>query len=62
MRDDGPGLPPSVRDQLVASAPDMRAGLGLAIVTAIVRLHGGTLTVADAGLGTALTVSLPVAD
>jgi two-component system sensor histidine kinase KdpD len=66
VRDDGPGLPPAVREQLVASAPNISTGLGLTIVAAIVRLHGGTLTVADAGVGvgvgTSLTVSLPVAD
>jgi K+-sensing histidine kinase KdpD len=62
VRDDGPGLSRTVREQLAATTPDMSAGLGLTIVTAIVRVHGGTLTVADAEVGTSLTVSLPVAD
>ena len=72
MRDHGPGLPTGDREQLFerfwrAEAGRERgrggAGLGLAIVAAIVEAHGGRVSAADAaGGGARFTVVLPVAD
>jgi signal transduction histidine kinase len=60
VADDGPGIPPADRDRVFqrftrldgARARDAGgAGLGLAIVQELVRMHGGSVTLADAGLG-----------
>lgn len=41
---------------------DQGAGLGLAIVREIVRAHGGTVTVVNAGVGCRFDVTLPLSD
>jgi two-component system OmpR family sensor kinase len=71
VRDHGPGLPPGVPGQLFerfwrAEAGRERgpagAGLGLAIVAAIVAAHGGSVTAADApGGGAVFALELPAA-
>lgn len=65
VRDNGPGVPPELRDRLfepyVTTKPE-GTGLGLAIVHRIVVEHGGEILHGDAAGGGALfTVILPVA-
>ncbi|HVQ94026.1 MAG TPA: ATP-binding protein [Mycobacteriales bacterium] len=71
VSDDGPGIPAADRDRVfdrftrLDQARDRGsggAGLGLAIVREVVRAHGGTVTLADAGPGLAALVDLPAAD
>jgi len=54
VRDSGPGVPPEDRDQIFerfgrseVAADDEGFGLGLSIVGAIARAHGGTVTLED---------------
>lgn len=78
ISDDGPGIDPAVRDRLFErfargdSSRERRTGstgLGMSIALAIVRSHGGTLTVdsvregdgAPGEHGTTFTVTLPAA-
>ena len=77
VHDDGPGFPPDLVDQAferfargdvartrsAASAPGGAggAGLGLALVQAIVSAHGGTVRLASSPGDTTVTVSLPAA-
>jgi signal transduction histidine kinase len=54
--DDGPGLPPSMRDQVLqrgvrADEAAPGSGLGLAIVRDLARLYEGTITLADSPAG-----------
>jgi two-component system sensor histidine kinase KdpD len=63
VADDGPGLPAVVREHLGAAARGQDAtsvspGFGLAIVLAIARLHGGTVSLADGDRGTSVTIGL----
>ena len=64
VEDDGPGLPPAVRDRLFepfVSTKDAGMGLGLSICRRIVETHGGEIAAADRpGGGTVFTVRLPV--
>ncbi len=66
VRDDGSGIPPEERAKVITrfyridrsrSLPGN--GLGLAIVTAISHLHGGSLTLEDAGPGLIARIVLP---
>jgi signal transduction histidine kinase len=68
VTDDGPGIPAADRDRVFdrftrlddARARDSGgAGLGLAIVRELVRLHGGTVTLGDAGPGLRAAIALP---
>ncbi len=64
VRDDGPGFPPSVLDQVpgrfVHTTPG-GTGLGLAIVDAIVAAHGGHLSLRSLdGAGAEVILELPV--
>lgn len=64
VRDFGPGIPPSEREQVFAPFHRLDrtggAGLGLAIAREVVRQHEGTVTVGDAdGPGALLVVELP---
>ena len=72
VTDDGPGIAPADRERVFgrftrlddARARDAvtgaeGAGLGLAIVRELVRLHGGTVRLADAAPGLRVVVSLP---
>ena len=70
VTDDGPGIPAADRDRVFdrfTRLDDGRArdaggaGLGLAIVRELVRRHGGTVTLHDAGPGVRAEVRLPVA-
>lgn len=64
VADDGPGIPPAVRERLfVPFAGSTRrggSGLGLAIAREILRAHGGDVTLQDTGPGgTRFRVELP---
>jgi len=66
--DDGPGIPPEALDRIFerfARADSSRSrqrggvGLGLAIVNAIARAHGGRCTVGSTGQGALFSLTLP---
>lgn len=64
--DRGPGIPPDQRERvferlyrLDAARHTPGLGLGLALVKAIIELHGGTIELADGEPGTRLRLSLP---
>ncbi len=64
VRDDGPGVPESIRDKLfdpfVTAGKKKGTGLGLAIVQKIVHDHDGDITVSsESDSGTTFTVQLP---
>ncbi|MFC3174746.1 sensor histidine kinase [Novosphingobium bradum] len=66
VADDGPGIPADLRDEarrrfvrLDAARSEAGSGLGLALVDAVARLHGGHLDLADAGPGLRATLVLP---
>jgi len=69
VQDDGPGIPADERAKVITrfyrldrsrSLPGN--GLGLSIVAAISRLHGGTVSLADAHPGLAVRITLPAAE
>ncbi len=67
MHDDGPGFAPEVAEHAferfvrgdAARHREGGAGLGLALVRAIVGAHGGTVTLASRPGDTTLSVTLP---
>lgn len=66
VADNGPGVAEGERDKLLQRffrAEDSRTtpgnGLGLSLVAAVVRAHGGTVMVEDAGPGLRIVVTLP---
>ncbi|HEU4349496.1 MAG TPA: HAMP domain-containing sensor histidine kinase [Actinoplanes sp.] len=68
VADDGPGIPDADRERVFdrfTRLDDARArdaggtGLGLAIVRELVRRHGGTVTLGDAGPGLRVEIRLP---
>ncbi len=65
VRDNGPGVPPAMRDRLFepyATSKPEGTGLGLAIAERIAVEHGGDIVYSDTpGGGAVFTVSLPVA-
>ncbi len=68
VRDHGPGFPPGFADRAFErfARPDAGrsgggAGLGLAIVDAIARAHGGSTAAAAADPGARVTITLPAA-
>ncbi|HEX7537967.1 MAG TPA: HAMP domain-containing sensor histidine kinase [Dermatophilaceae bacterium] len=71
VRDDGPGIPPElqahvferfVRADSSRSRVKGSTGLGLAIAHAVVKAHGGSLTLTSNESGTEFLISLPAAD
>jgi two-component system OmpR family sensor kinase len=67
VADDGPGIPPALRERLFQrftrgdasrNSATGSTGLGLAIAQAVVAAHGGTLTVTS-DTGTTFTLTLP---
>ncbi|HTF89247.1 MAG TPA: ATP-binding protein [Planctomycetota bacterium] len=66
VRDEGPGVPPELRARLfepffTTKGPGKGMGLGLSIAHAIVRAHGGTISVEDGpdGRGALFRVVIP---
>jgi signal transduction histidine kinase len=65
IADNGPGIPPESRNDVVRPLVRLRtdvpgAGLGLAVCARIATVHGGSLTVGETpGGGTTVTVDLP---
>lgn len=66
VEDDGPGIPAADRQRAVErfvrldpSRSGKGAGLGLSLVAAVARLHGGTLELSDAGPGLRADLVLP---
>lgn len=69
IRDDGPGIPAADRERVFdrftrldnsrVRDDDGGAGLGLAIVRELLRLHGGSITLSDAEPGLRVEVTLP---
>ena len=68
VEDDGPGIPPDLRDRLferfVRGGGDTSRsfGLGLAIVRAVAEQHGGTVHVENASPGARFVVRLPAVE
>ena len=66
IRDDGPGIPPEIRERLFEPFFSTKGagggtGLGLSICRRIVSEHGGSIRVDSShGAGTSFTVRLPV--
>nr|WP_298671492.1 ATP-binding protein [uncultured Sphingomonas sp.] len=68
VRDDGPGVAPNQYEQikrrfvrLDSARSTSRSDLGLALVDAIARLHGGQLVLGNAAPGLAVDVRIPLA-
>jgi two-component system heavy metal sensor histidine kinase CusS len=72
VRDTGPGIPPEhlphlfhrfyrVDESRTSDSPGGGAGLGLAIVQAIMKLHGGSITAESTGEGAAFCMTFPPA-
>ena len=68
VRDHGAGIPEADRTRAVerfvrleASRSQPGSGLGLSLASAVARLHGGTLTLADAAPGLRATLTIPAA-
>jgi signal transduction histidine kinase len=64
VRDEGPGIPPALREQVFlpfarGAGRTGAAGLGLAIVRDVLLGHGGRAYVASAGPGAAVVLELP---
>ena len=68
VNDDGPGVPPDLRERIFEPffrlaadrADETGAGLGLAIGRSIARAHGGDLWVDDSARGARFVVRLPL--
>jgi signal transduction histidine kinase len=66
VTDRGPGVPSSDRDRVLdrfvrleASRSEPGSGLGLSLVAAVARLHGGSLRLEDNRPGLKVVLSLP---
>jgi signal transduction histidine kinase len=62
VTDDGPGLPPDVRQHLFepfAAGRKGGTGLGLAIVRDLVHAHNGSVRTVDAAAGAHFRIELP---
>jgi signal transduction histidine kinase len=66
VSDNGPGIPDAERPRVTerffrgeASRGTVGVGLGLSLVAAVARLHGGSLTIAEANPGLIARVALP---
>ncbi|KAA3619648.1 MAG: GAF domain-containing protein [Calditrichaeota bacterium] len=66
IKDDGPGLPPSIQDKLFVpfnSTKEKGLGLGLSIVKSLLEAHGGSIAIAsEPGRGTLVTMWLPLSN
>jgi signal transduction histidine kinase len=66
IEDDGPGFPPEVKarafERYVKGGSSTGHGLGLAFADAVVRAHGGRISISDRnGSGSKIVVSFPLA-
>lgn len=66
VEDSGPGIAPDCREKALSrfgrldeARTESGAGLGLALVGAVARLHGGTVALADAAPGLSVRLTLP---
>ncbi len=63
LKDDGPGIPYSIRERLfepfISSGKIGGTGLGLAIARGIVEAHGGKIRLADSEIGAHFVIQLP---
>lgn len=66
VADDGPGIPADQREQVLRrlyrldrSRSTRGNGLGLSLVEAVVKLHGGHLDLGDNAPGLKVTITLP---
>ena len=62
VQDDGPGMPPQVRDRIYEpffSTKEGGTGLGMSIVHSLVSQHGGTIDLETSPRGTRFTVRIP---
>lgn len=65
IRDDGPGIPESIRDEIfypLVSGNPKGHGLGLTIAQTIVHQHGGVIDCRSEATGTEFLILLPVGD
>jgi two-component system sensor histidine kinase FlrB len=65
VSDDGPGVPPHIRDRIFEPFFTTRArgnGIGLSIVRSVVEAHGGTVHLADSTCGAVFVIGLPAED
>ena len=67
VQDSGPGIPAEYRQRIferfvrVPGTPSSGSGLGLAIVSDIVKVHGGSVALADTMSGSHFVIRLPAA-
>ena len=65
LADEGPGVPPEIRDRLfepfVTRGKKGGTGLGLAVARRFVEDHGGTLELLPEGPGARFRIAMPVA-
>ncbi len=62
MSDNGPGVPPAIRERIFEPFFTTRArgnGIGLAIVKYVVEAHAGSVHLADAERGATFVIDLP---
>ena len=62
VRDDGPGIPESIRDRIYEpffSTKESGTGLGMSIVHSLVALHGGSIDLDTGPHGTRFAVAIP---
>ena len=62
VRDDGPGIPSSLREQIFEALFTTKAkgsGLGLALCRRIAEAHGGTVELEPSEQGAALRIVIP---
>ena len=63
IADNGPGIPDQVRDRLFsafqASGRSEGTGLGLPVAEELVRLHGGSIALAETGSGAGFVITVP---
>jgi signal transduction histidine kinase len=66
VSDNGPGIPPEIKNNLFdsfsTSGKEHGTGLGLAIVKKIVEEHGGLVDFTTSDKGTTFTISIPLAE
>ena len=64
LRDDGPGIPASIRERLfepfISVGKIGGTGLGLAIARGIVEAHGGKISLANSEIGAHFVIQLPL--